>query len=702
MMKWNKAKNAKSPSSTAAGTQGATSTDTGKGKATDMKVAGVAPLPLIGHLPFHKQYRIAGVVFALFLTAAAGSAWVGMSEQRIDDRKINSIAAVQTLGQQAAKASASAVRGDVESIKELEAASQQLNRNIVSLQSDERSQEKIKSVVEEAGLMSDAIKAILDIREEFEALKERADLASTAGKTLTYNAESLSALLQQEGASGMHQSLADHLFLTAGRLGETSVSLLTDPSVDVALLAQFSADYKDMPSFMKLLLQGDAKKGVVALDSEGARAQVREVQNLHKELLPLLDYLDANAARLVETKQKSQDLLANANKLIAAAGALETEYKASSSFNYMILMLAAGLMGLAIGAVLVMFSVNKKETMTNLQRTKAENEMQQAAITLLLEEIGSVADGDLTVKATVNDNFAGAIADSFNYTIAELRRVIMNITETAQRVSETSKSATDLASQMSHSAKDQFSRLAVTGDHVRDMSTRMDEIAQNTAEVTGSAKQSVDVAHRGREVVDQSISKMNQLREAIQETSKKIKLLGESSTAIGEVTGLIRDITKQINILALNAAIQSASAGEAGRGFAVVAQEVQRLARSSAEAAKRIDDLVVNIQEDAKVAVASMEESTMEVVEGAKLADRVDVALKEIGVAIDSLARSVEQVTTKIEDESGEATNVAMDMRLLQELTEKAMEDIQKSAEASSEVKVIAGELKESVSNFRV
>lgn len=700
MMKWKNKKSTSSASTTSTTNQGSTSTGTRSRGKSDSNM--VKPLPLIGHLPFHKQYRIAGVTFALFLAGAIGAFWVGSSQQRIDDRKVNSTAAVQTLGQQAAKASASAIRGDIEAIKELEVAAQNLSRNVTSLQTDERVAEKIKPLVDEATAMGEAIKAILEIREEFEALGKRSELANTSGKTLTYNVESLSALLFQEGASRKQQSVADQLFLAASRLGETSVSLLTAPSVDVALLAQFSADYKDIPSFIKFLMQGDMKTGMPALASEGSRAQLKEVAKLHKNMMPLLEYLDTNAARLVETKQKSQDLLANANNLIEAAKSLETEYKASSSFNNMIVLLAGLLMLLAISAVLVMFSVNKKETLTNLMRTKSENEMQQAAITLLLEEIGSVADGDLTVRATVNDNFAGAIADSFNFTVAELRRVILNITETAQRVSETSATATDLASQMSTSARDQFKRLAKTGDHVREMSSRMDEIAQSTAEVSGTAKDSLAVAQRGREVVDQSISKMNQLREAIQETSKKIKLLGESSTAIGEVTGMIRDITKQINILALNAAIQSASAGEAGRGFAVVAQEVQRLARSSAEAAKRIDDLVANIQEDAKVAVASMEESTVEVVEGARLQDRVDAALKDIGAAVDTLTKSIEDVTAKIEDESGEATNVTMDMRLLQEITEKAMEDIQESAKASNEVKVIAGELKESVANFRV
>jgi twitching motility protein PilJ len=255
---------------------------------------------------------------------------------------------------------------------------------------------------------------------------------------------------------------------------------------------------------------------------------------------------------------------------------------------------------------------------------------------------------------------------------------------------------------LAESAKEQFDRLAKTGESMVKMSMSMDDIAQETAEAAKASRQSLDVSQGGLRIVEQTIDRMNNIRETIQETSKKIKLLGESSTAIGEVTGLIRDITKQINILALNAAIQAASAGEAGRGFAVVAGEVQRLALSSADAAKRIDDLVLTIQEDAKVAVSAMELSTREVVEGAKLTDKAGSALKEIEGSVSGLTRAIEEVTSKVEVESENASNLSLDMRLLQEYTEKTLEESKRGDESVQQVRGVADELRESVANFKV
>lgn len=331
-----------------------------------------------------------------------------------------------------------------------------------------------------------------------------------------------------------------------------------------------------------------------------------------------------------------------------------------------------------------------------------ENQVQQQAIMTLLDEIGELADGNLTIKATVNDTFTGAIADSINFTIAELRRVIQNVVAASNRVGEGADASNNISAQLASAAREQFDRLAKSGESIVKMSLNMDDIAQETGDAAAASKKSLSVSREGLYIVEQTIERMNTIRDTIQETSKKIKLLGESSTAIGEVTGLIRDITKQINILALNAAIQAASAGEAGRGFAVVAGEVQRLALSSADAAKRIDDLVLTIQEDAKEAVNSMEQSTREVVEGAKLTDKAGDALKEIEGSVTGLAKAIEGVTIKIESESETASNLSLDMRLLQEYTEKTVDETKRGADSVGLVKGIADELKESVSNFKV
>ena len=204
-----------------------------------------------------------------------------------------------------------------------------------------------------------------------------------------------------------------------------------------------------------------------------------------------------------------------------------------------------------------------------------------------------------------------------------------------------------------------------------------------------------------KEIVE-TIKKMDEIRYTIQESSKKIKKLGESAQSITEVTGIIQGITKQINILALNAAIQAASSGESGREFTIVAQEVQRLADDSKEATNKIESLIADIQSDTAVAIASMEKTTQEVVQGAKLTDSVGVALREI----EQLAQLVaEQVTTSaniMEEKSIEMANVALE---IQKVKDKSMENLEIARDVTNQndnLKHITADLKNSISQYKV
>ena len=202
--------------------------------------------------------------------------------------------------------------------------------------------------------------------------------------------------------------------------------------------------------------------------------------------------------------------------------------------------------------------------------------------------------------------------------------------------------------------------------------------------------------------MENTIHGMNDIREKIQETSKRIKRLGESSQEIGEIVELISDITEQTNVLALNAAIQAASAGEAGRGFTVVAEEVQRLAERSGEATKQIAAIVKTIQTDTHDAVAAMEVATRDVVEGAKLSDAAGQALTEIGNVSTEAARLIEQISSDTQIQASSAGKVAGTMQEILAVTEQTTIGTQQTAVSIGQLADLAVELKGSVSGFKV
>ncbi len=278
-------------------------------------------------------------------------------------------------------------------------------------------------------------------------------------------------------------------------------------------------------------------------------------------------------------------------------------------------------------------------------QAEAENKRNQEAILRLLNEMGDLADGDLTIRAQVTEDITGAIADSMNYTIDELRTLVAGVNNAAIQVTQKTAQAQSISAELLGAAERQSKEIEETTAQVLQVSRSISEVSSTADEGARVAQRSLAAADKGRAAVQNSISGMNDIREQIQETSKRIKRLGESSQEIGEIVELISDITEQTNVLALNAAIQAASAGEAGRGFSVVAEEVQRLAERSGEATKQIGAIVKTIQADTQDAVAAMEKSTMGVVEGAKLSDAAGQALSEIDYVTKNLAQLIQAIS---------------------------------------------------------
>jgi twitching motility protein PilJ len=336
------------------------------------------------------------------------------------------------------------------------------------------------------------------------------------------------------------------------------------------------------------------------------------------------------------------------------------------------------------------------------EEAKATNDQNQAAILRLMNELQEVADGDLTVHATVSEDITGAIADSVNYTVEELRGLVLRVIKTTEQVTRASSGAQAVSTELLGAAEQQSREIQEASSTILQMATQIADVSRSATESADVARQSVAAAEQGAQAVQNAILGMNEIREQIQETSKRIKRLGESSQEIGEITELISDITEQTNVLALNAAIQAASAGEAGRGFSVVAEEVQRLAERSAEAAKGIGALVRTIQADTHDAVAAMEKSTQGVVEGARLSDAAGAALADISRVSNRLAELIQGISSAAEQQATSANGVAHNMQHILSVTEHTQGGTRQTAQSIRELALLAQELKDSVSRFRV
>ncbi|HWG11190.1 MAG TPA: methyl-accepting chemotaxis protein [Rhodanobacteraceae bacterium] len=334
--------------------------------------------------------------------------------------------------------------------------------------------------------------------------------------------------------------------------------------------------------------------------------------------------------------------------------------------------------------------------------SRSLNERNQQAIMRLLDEMGSLAEGDLTVKATVTEDITGAIADSVNFAVEALRSLVTTINETAVQVSAAAQETQATAMHLAEAAQHQAQQITSASAKINEMAVSIDQVSKNSADSAEVAQRSVQIASNGAAIVRQTISGMDSIREQIQETSKRIKRLGESSQEIGSIVELINDIAEQTNILALNAAIQAASAGEAGRGFAVVADEVQRLAERASGATKRIETLVQTIQSDTNEAVSSMEQTTTEVVNGARLAEDAGTALGEIEQVSGNLAGLIQGISSAAKQQSAAATNITSTMHVIQEITAQTSVGASQTAESIGNLAQLAQDLRRSVADFKL
>jgi len=337
-----------------------------------------------------------------------------------------------------------------------------------------------------------------------------------------------------------------------------------------------------------------------------------------------------------------------------------------------------------------------------LAEQATQNERNQAAILQLLDEISDLAEGDLSIRASVTENFTGAIADSINFAIDQMRGLVFNINDLSHQVAAAAENTQSTASKLADAAEGQAKEIGAASHAINDMAASIDHVSSNAAESAAVAERAVEIANNGAHVVQDTIQGMDTIRGQIQETSKRIKRLGESSQEIGDIVSLINDIADQTNILSLNAAIQASMAGDSGRGFAVVADEVQRLAERSSAATKQIAALVKTIQTDTNEAVISMEQTTSEVVGGAKRAQDAGVALEEIENVSTSLAELIQNISNAARQQAASAGHVSNTMNVIQDITAQTVDGTEKTASSIGHLAAMANEMRTSVEGFKL
>lgn len=464
-----------------------------------------------------------------------------------------------------------------------------------------------------------------------------------------------------------------------------------------------SRDIRTFNQVLNGLLNGDRSLGLAKVTNPQVIDTLKKIEELFHPVFSQLDGVVSHSSEVSLAKAAAALVLGQMNEVNTSAESMASDSALGLGSLLKPGLLIAMLVLFMLIAVLIIRSARKNIGETGeTGGSNGEGESQQEAILQLLDEIADLADGDLRVQATVTESFTGAIADSINYSIDQMRALVSQINETTSKVSQASVQTKKSASNLSVASQRQAKEIADVSTAVDEMAISIDKVSSNAAESSSVAEKSVEIANKGAQTVQNTIDGMDRIRGTIQETAKRIKRLGESSQEIGDIVSLINEIADQTNILSLNAAIQASMAGDAGKGFAVVADEVQRLAERSGAAAKQISALVKTIQSDTNEAVSSMEQTTTEVVQGTRLAQEAGVALGEI----EGVSKSMEDIIGKISQAAGDqavsAGKISQTMKSIQETTSHTTEGTRATATAIGNLAEMTEELRLSVTGFKL
>lgn len=683
-------------------------------------------LPLLGPAPAATHQRRLLTMLALgVILLALVAGWVLQQA----DRSAKQLAATgQSLmqSQRLAKSVTQALLGKESAFPELQDSASVLGRNVRALTQgdaelgvqslDAAYEEDLGSVSRLAQQTEKNARAVLNQQKILMQAGDALRAINRQSSDLLELAEAVATTKLQIGAAAPEIAAASQLVMLTQRIGKSANEFQTIDGVSPEAVFLLGRDLNSFKELAEGLLHGNAELRLSAARDAQVREQLTAMLEMYEQTREEATSILSNLQGLVAAREAQNAIIADSEPLRAQLEQLQNKLSQQSgiSAGQMALLVMLGLFvllcGIGISRVQLLDSRQRQELAEQQrmdarrqeQEAKRINDANQAAILRLMNELQNVAEGDLTQEATVTEDITGAIADSVNYTVEELRLLVGSVQNTAQRVAQTTAQVDSTSSQLLATSAEQLREIRETGQSILDMADRITQVSAQAQESAAVARQSRQAAEDGQRAVQNTINGMNAIRDQIQETSKRIKRLGESSQEIGEITELISDITEQTNVLALNAAIQSASAGEAGRGFSVVAEEVQRLAERSADATRQIAALVKTIQTDTLDAVAAMERSTQGVVEGARLSDSAGAALAEIDAVSRKLADLIEQIAQTSQNEAALAGEVAGNIQHIFAVTEQTGNSTRTTAEQVQELAKMAEELRQSVSRFKI
>ncbi|WP_124949451.1 methyl-accepting chemotaxis protein [Sulfuriferula thiophila] len=666
-----------------------------------------AETPLIGHLPIEKQYILTMVSGLGFLVLAGVLLIYNGIQVGNKTEYITKATEMQMLSQRIAKGAQQAVAGNLEAFAQLKNSEKQfiddftaIANGSISLPASPKSIQPLLADLKKDWTPVEAqINQILGQQKALVELHSNVEQINKSTNDLLEISEQLVGRMTDANLGQRETTLASQMVMLTQRMAKNANALTASDAIDQDVAFQLGKDTTTFQETLRGLRDGSERMHIAALKDTDAHNKLAELAAAFKPFEASVTNILSNMQPLVETKQASMAIFKASDEILKDAQIAAHAYEKLGSIGNMIAVVS----GLLALASLVLFGfVNINESKRRVQLSEAENKRNQEAILRLLNELGDLADGDLTTNATVTEDITGAIADSINFTIDELRGLVSGINRATEKVTNTTLQAQAISEELLAAAQRQSQEIEETSAAILGISQSINDVSASASQSAQVATQSLEAAEKGTKAVENSISGMNSIRENIQETSKRIKRLGESSQEIGEIVELISDITEQTNVLALNAAIQAAAAGEAGRGFSVVAEEVQRLAERSGQATKQIAAIVKTIQSDTQDAVSAMETSTQGVVEGAKLSDAAGQALNEIGQVSRNLASLIENISTATDSQAVAATKVAKAMQDIQQITEQTTAGTQQTASSIGELSALAADLKKSISGFKL
>ena len=683
-------------------------------------------IPVLGHRTPVQHQRILAIVLALSLLVLALAASFALNRTSTVARQLAATGQALMQSQRLAKSVSQALVGSAAAFPDVRDSADVLVKTVRGLKSGNDSMllapvsnaempdlDKVTPLMERADKNAQIVLGQQKILTQIGSALKTINRQSS---NLLETAETVESLKLQKSAPPTEISAAGQLVMLTQRIGKSANEFLTAEGVSPEAVFLLGKDLNSFKEISQGLLDGSPDLRLTAERDPQTRDQIEALLKQYEQTRTQAGAILGNLQGLVSAREAQASIISDSEPLRRDLEGLQSQLSSRTGLGSVALvtLVLSTLLALACAAGLAYVQLQdsrQRQGLADQQRLEAErheqeakrvNDANQAAILRLMNELQTVAEGDLTQEATVTEDITGAIADSVNYTVEELRLLVGNVQTTASRVAKTTAQVENTSSELLATSAQQLREIHEAGQSVLDMAGRINKVSSQASESASVARQSLQAAESGLVAVQNAIGGMNSIRDQIQETSKRIKRLGESSQEIGEITDLISDITEQTNVLALNAAIQAASAGDAGRGFSVVAEEVQRLAERSADATRQISALVKAIQTDTQDAVGAMERSTHGVVEGAKLSDNAGTALSEIDRVSRRLAELIEQISHSASQEATSANAVAGNIQHIFVVTEQTGESTRSTAQQVRDLSRMAEELRQSVSRFKI